>query len=119
MNRVKLRIFSPSESTTTRAVENRLPETDRPHILPFQSRDKPTVISGRFTAPAVRARLIRENSVCPECTFGDVQPLELEDSVISSRNHMPVPGTSTIVGFHCNNCGTEWPVYELTTRRNG
>jgi len=118
MNPVRLRIFSPSQSTA-QVTEAELPETDRPQILPFRSRDTPTVISGRMTPPAVRARLIRENSECPECTFGDVQPLELEDSLISSRNHMPIPGTSTIVGFHCNHCGTEWPVYELTSRRNG
>ena len=49
----------------------------------------------------------------------DIEPIELQDAVISPKNRLPIPGTATIVGFHCNDCGTEWPVYELTTRRNG
>ena len=117
MNRIHLRLFTPPEEPT--AQEPDFMDTDRPHILPFRSRNKATVISGRFTAPVDRARMIHENGVCPECEQTNVEPLELEDGLISSRSHQPVPGTATIVGFHCNNCGTEWPVYEMTTRRNG
>lgn len=117
MNRIHLRLFNPPEEPTV--PEPEFTEIDRPHVLPFRQRRQATVISGRYTPPAERARLIRDNGICPECETLDVEPLELEDGLISPRNHRPVPGTATIVGFHCNCCGTEWPVYELTARRNG
>ena len=94
-------------------------DTDRPNILPFPPRSRAILISGRFTAPSDRARMIRNNGVCPDCELTDVEPLELKDAVLSRQNHKPIPGTATIVGFHCNHCGNEWPVYELTTRCNG
>ncbi|MEQ9411244.1 MAG: hypothetical protein RIK87_26255 [Fuerstiella sp.] len=114
MNRLHLRIYQPpSEVTPT----DRLPEER--NVLPFSTRNRTTVISGRLMPPVDRARIISENSVCPECSKCDIEPLELQDAIISPKNRLPVPGTATIVGFHCNDCGTEWPVYELTTRRNG
>lgn len=117
MNRTYLRLFNPPEEPVT--TEPQDVETDRPHVLPFRRLNRATVISGRYTPSAERARLIHENGTCPECGHPDVEPLELDDGLISPRNHRPVPGTATIVGFHCNQCSTEWPVYELTTRRNG
>ena len=117
MNNNRLRLFAPPEEPSEPIQE--FLDMDRPHILQFRSRREATVVSGRFTPPADRARMIRENRVCPECQLSDVEPLELEDGLISQRNHQPVPGTATIVGFHCNDCSSEWPVYELTTRRNG
>ena len=117
MHRVELRLFQPPAESM--APEDEPLETDRPHIIPLRPHQHPTVISGRFTAPVVRARAIRENSVCPECATADVELLELEDAVISSRSHRPIPGTATIVGFHCCSCGLEWPVYEMTVRCNG
>jgi hypothetical protein len=117
MKRMHLRLFNPPEEPV--AAEQNLMDTDRPHILPFRSRGEAPVISGRFTPPADRARMIHDNGACPECELTDVEPLELEDGLISSRSQLPVPGTATIVGFHCNHCGAEWPVYELTTRQNG
>jgi hypothetical protein len=115
MNRNRLRLFIPPVEDETPATVSEQPS----EIIPFQPRSRATVISGRFTAPVDRARIIRSNAACPECGHTDVEPLELEDAVISPRNRMPVPGTATIVGFHCHGCGCEWPVYELTTRRNG
>jgi len=116
MNRFRLRLFRPVAEPAT--AEKDLTDADPPHVIPFRPRHHATVISGRFTAPAVQAQAIRENSVCPECSAIDVEPLKLEDDVISPRSHLPIPGTATIVGFHCNHCGTEWPVYEMTVRRN-
>lgn len=116
MNRIRLRLFTPPEDPAEKQV---LADTERAHVLPFRNRHSATVISGRFTPPAERARVIHENRCCPECDMTDVEPLELEDGLVSRGNHRPIPGTATIVGFHCNHCGTEWPVYELATRRNG
>ncbi|MEO2018763.1 MAG: hypothetical protein ABGZ53_30820 [Fuerstiella sp.] len=113
MNQLHLRLYNPPPESE--------PESPRQKrdILPFASRKQTTIISGRLSAPVDRARIIRENSVCPECSQMNVEPLELQDAVISPKNRLPVPGTATIVGFHCNACSTEWPVYELKTRRNG
>ena len=115
MSRNRLRLFIPPQDS----------DSADPHveesvdILPFRQKSRATVLSGRFTAPVERARVIRANRQCPECGDLDIEPLELDDAVINPRNRLPVPGTSTIVGFHCHGCGLEWPVYELTTRRNG
>ncbi|MCH2201287.1 MAG: hypothetical protein MK102_04915 [Fuerstiella sp.] len=117
MTRTHLRLFAPQEESVL--TEQDVTDTDRPNILPFRRRSKAILISGRFTAPSDRARMIRNNCVCPECELTDVEPVELEDAVLSRHNHRPIPGTATIVGFHCNHCGKEWPVYELTTRHNG
>lgn len=116
MNRLHLRIYEPP---TEPVADNDTPQLESRDILPFSSRRATTIISGRLTLPLDRARIIRENSVCPECSHHDIEPIELQDALISPKNRLPVPGTATIVGFHCNDCGTEWPVYELSTRRNG
>ncbi|VAX36154.1 hypothetical protein MNBD_PLANCTO02-2686 [hydrothermal vent metagenome] len=54
-----------------------------------------------------RARTLHINRFCPECGYPDVEPLELDDAIIN-RNSLPIPGTATLVGFHCNDCHTEW-----------
>lgn len=131
MNRLHLRIYEPpaddaahdataasSEAEATPSLEALELATDR-HIIPFESHKRTTIISGRYVEPVERARLLSDNSVCPECEKSDIEPLELADAVISPGSRLPIPGTATIVGFHCNECGTEWPVYELTSRRNG
>ena len=144
MNRLHLRIYEPpadepansssartasagspaaAETTATAAATTPSLEalelaTDR-NIIPFESHKQTTIISGRYVEPVERARLLSDNSVCPECDRANIEPLELADGVISPKSRLPIPGTATIVGFHCNECGTEWPVYELTTRRNG
>lgn len=115
MNRLHIRIYEPPVE------EAELEDTFAPRdIIPLRSAHRSsTIISGRLTTPVDRARILRENSTCPECSGRSVEPLELQDAVISPKSRLPIPGTATIVGFHCNDCATEWPVYELTTRRNG
>lgn len=119
MNRLHLRIYEPPAETPPGRTAPSDTTSERRDILPFEPAKRTTIISGRITAPIDRARLIHENSACPECSRTNIEPLELQDAVISTKNRLPIPGTATIVGFHCNDCGTEWPVYELTTRRNG
>lgn len=114
MNRVKLRLYSPPQEVE---VNDNAPD-DFADIIPFEAARRSLIFSGRFPEPADRARLIRLNSTCPNCVHHDIEPLELEDAAISPKSRLPIPGTATIVGFHCNDCGTEWPVYELS-RRNG
>ena len=122
MNRLHLRIFDPSpeQPTDDTSAPSAEPDSvDKPRdILPFLPQ-RTTIISGRMTAPVDRARILRDNASCPDCEKSDVEPIELQDGIISPKSRLPIPGTATIVGFHCNSCGIEWPVYELTTRRNG
>lgn len=116
MSRLHLRLFQPPVEEEQAASDNN-PEPR--NILPFRSPGRTTILSGRFTAPVERSRVIHENGTCPECESHSVSPIELDDAAISAKNRLPIPGTATIVGFHCNDCESEWPVYELTTRRNG
>jgi hypothetical protein len=59
--------------------------------------------------PLTRARVLHDNRCCPNCRRGGVIPLDLGDG--DDRNRaMPVPGSSTLVGFCCEACGAEWPV---------
>ena len=55
-----------------------------------------------------RARALKENTQCPACSRSQVKPLDLADGLMG-RNHRPIPGTSTLVGFHCTQCNWEWP----------
>ncbi len=124
MNRFRLRLFSPEEDITSNleparqnAMHNRISDEVFEDIIPIDRARRSVVISGRFMEPQDRARILQQNNCCPQCAQHDVEPLELSDAVISPKNRMPVPGTATIVGFHCNDCGTEWPVYELSRRK--
>ena len=116
MNRFALRLFSPLEEMSADA-GTPTAEESFDDIIPIESARRSVIFSGRFLPPLDRARLLHNNSTCPECAHHDIEPLELEDSVISPKNRLPVPGTATIVGFHCNDCGIEWPVYELSRRK--
>ncbi|MBW3539351.1 MAG: hypothetical protein KY476_03705 [Planctomycetes bacterium] len=93
-----LRVFRGTDSDD--------PHTDDagPVVIPF---------GGRFERrqgvdPVLRARLLHDNRLCPTCHHPVVEPLELNDGLMS-RNRRPVPGTGTLVGFHCRGCDREWP----------
>ncbi|MCA9066782.1 MAG: hypothetical protein KDA96_27130 [Planctomycetaceae bacterium] len=117
LNQNRLRLYCPPEETNEAAL--RVAEADSDcDVIPFESGRRTVVISGRFTPALDRARILHNNRQCPECGACDVEPLELADSLINPHNRLPVPGTATLVGFHCNQCQLEWPVYEIT-RRNG
>ena len=117
MNRIRLRLYAPPQDVEI-PDDDRDGPADSPDLISFESARRGVIFSGRLREPQDRARLIRSNSTCPECSRRDVELLELDDGMISPGSRLPVPGTSTIVGFHCNDCGTEWPVYEVV-RRNG
>lgn len=116
MNRIQLRLYSPPQDADEQ--DSGFEVDDNADVIPFETARRSLIFSGRFPEPARRAQLIRSNSTCPNCAQHDIEPLELEDAVISPKSRLPVPGTATIVGFHCHDCGAEWPVYEMT-RRNG
>lgn len=57
-----------------------------------------------------RARLMHENSCCPECSSAAVDPIELNDALLNAQRR-PIPGSATVVAFHCNRCYHEWPAH--------
>jgi len=93
------------------------PETDRgsdsdsdgaPVILRFPRR---SARSGSHVQQALltRARIIHENRCCPICNRAAVVPVDSERSLLT-RDHMPIPGSGTLLGFACESCGHEWAV---------
>ena len=90
---------SPADRDSVTAVQS-------PAILNYQS------YADRWrkyrNSPLNRARTLRCNNRCPHCSHGLIEPLELADGV-QSRNSQPIPGTATLVGFHCLSCHWEWP----------
>ena len=54
-----------------------------------------------------RARIIHENRCCPICNRAAVVPVNSEQALLS-RDHMPIPGSGTLLGFECESCGHEW-----------
>ncbi|MBL8811763.1 MAG: hypothetical protein JNM43_16465 [Planctomycetaceae bacterium] len=115
MNRINLRLFQPADSAPESVPMTQVPDVFE-DIIPIERARRSVILSGRFMPAVDRAKLIHRNSECPECHKHDIEPLELDDAMVSSRSRLPIPGTATIIGFHCNDCGTEWPVYELTRR---
>lgn len=115
MNRINLRLFEPTDSAPELVPMTQGQDVFE-DIIPIERARRSVVLSGRFMPAADRAKLIHRNSECPECHKHDIEPLELDDALMSSRSRLPIPGTATIIGFHCNDCGSEWPVYELTRR---
>lgn len=79
-----------------------------PTILRF-----PQLASGREPGSLMnvllRARVIHQNKRCPRCAHPVVEPLVLSDAILN-RGNLPIPGTGTLVGFHCHGCQTEWPI---------
>lgn len=99
----RLKVFCGDGASSPTAVAS----PDEPLIYNYES--YAGRIGRRLLAdPVRRARTLRRNDTCPHCRRGGVEPLELDDA-IRNRNNLPIPGTSTLVGFHCLNCHREWP----------
>lgn len=82
---------------------------DRPEIVPFRPHVDRFAEQNRTRFDALqRSRIIHDNRQCPSCHHPVVTPLELRDGLVG-RNGLPVPGTATLVGFHCERCEDEWP----------
>jgi hypothetical protein len=99
-----LRLFRP---TARDRVEAPARSADGPVILAFPA-TYARLRRGAVMNPLIRARVLYENRCCPGCRRPDVEPLELDDATLN-RKQMPIPGTATLVGFHCHQCHREWP----------
>lgn len=83
---------------------------DRPDVIPFAA----FVSAGRnrrtAPAPISRAKALHENRCCRSCGHSTVDPVTLNDGLRDGSGQY-IPGTATLVGFHCDRCQAEWPVY--------
>jgi hypothetical protein len=103
MSRLKLYPSSGAGSRYAVAVEDQ-----QPSILPFQRTIGRSHRAIGMSDLLDRARALYQNRQCPHCRHPVVSPVELDDAIIS-RGRLPIPGTATLVGFHCSSCHTEWP----------
>jgi hypothetical protein len=100
----QLRIFRPEEDASP---HQESPETDdEPVLLNFE--EYSASLRGQTKSQLHRARLIHAHCQCPECRSALVVPLVLNDGR-HDRSGEEIPGTSTLVGFRCDLCSTEWP----------
>ena len=59
--------------------------------------------------PVTRAKLLFAHRTCPCCGAGGTEPVLLADAALDAAGR-PVPGTGTLVGFHCPRCEADWAV---------
>lgn len=75
-------------------------------VIPFASPRRPQ----RQAMNAIgRAQALFANRTCPYCSYPVVEPLELDDAAVNKAG-LPIPGSATLVGFHCHGCDAEWGV---------
>ena len=101
-----LKIYCPEDTPkpTTVSLEESLPE-----VLPFRRNTsfRPQA-QGQTDWVLNRARILFQNQQCPACHSAAVEKLELRDGLLNRKNRL-IPGTSTVIGFRCESCDTEWP----------
>lgn len=84
-------------------------QIEEPAILKFpRLRIAPHTQTAPEPAVVRRAKLLHLNSCCPDCKSVAVDPIELNDAMLNIQRR-PIPGTATVVAFHCNRCFHEWP----------
>ncbi|HEX6984855.1 MAG TPA: hypothetical protein VF170_05735 [Planctomycetaceae bacterium] len=102
----RLRVYRGPETT------NRISRIgdDRPDVIPFAA--FASAGRNRLAArePLSRAKALHENRRCRTCGHGSVDPVTLNDGLRDGSGQY-IPGTATLVGFHCRRCHAEWPVY--------
>lgn len=114
-----LRLYQPpaeAESCEVIAVPEDTRESSPPAIAAVDE-DTPVILSFMEWAPRLRSRAgsalrrahtLLQNSRCPECRSPAVLPLHLNDGRTDQDGRL-IPGSSSVVGFHCDRCQHEWP----------
>ncbi len=97
-----LTLYAPADTDR----QSDLDSDGAPVILPFPRRSARAAIDTQ-QALLTRARIIHENRCCPICNRAAVVPVDSERSLLS-RDHMPIPGSGTLLGFECESCGHSW-----------
>jgi hypothetical protein len=115
----QLRVFCPDDEVECSGGEPRAFVVRFPGLPQSAARSGSRVLRGtavpqaavstisELPEPVRRARMLFQNRCCPVCQYPVVHPLELTDAARNRRGRI-IPGTATLVGFHCNGCGHEW-----------
>lgn len=100
----RLRIFDGTEVSSR---FTSIGQNSEPDVIPFAARTR-----NRFVAdtPLTRAKALHKNRRCCYCGHGTVDPVTLSDGLRDASGQY-IPGTATLVGFHCTCCHAEWPIY--------
>jgi hypothetical protein len=100
---IGLRVFRGPETSRS---ESRFVEEDRPDVLSL-ARFVDRQASSR--SPLSRAKALHANRCCRFCGSSRVDPVTLNDGLRDGSGQY-VPGSATLVGFHCEECREEWPI---------
>ena len=107
----RLSVFWPDETNTVEAISAALclAEPDEPAILPFRSHRPGANPVPQSMDVITRARVLFNNRKCHDCGYPVVEPIEHPDA-LRNRAGLSIPGTATLIGFHCCGCQNEWSV---------
>jgi hypothetical protein len=100
---IGLRVYRGPETSRS---ESRFPEEDRADVISlarFVDREAAS------RSPLSRAKALHANRCCRFCGSSRVDPVTLNDGLRDGSGQY-VPGSATLVGFHCEECREEWPV---------
>ena len=110
---MSLKLYAPDEVEVT---DHEFPSLSVYHEPEPEAEEDCEVLSWRFIRrngqPSLieavhRSRLLHQHRRCHECGRPTVHPVERNDAVLG-KNRLPIPGTSTVVGFQCDYCQSEW-----------
>lgn len=102
-----LSLYPPSVAEGQPEVDD---EGDGPVILKFprvENRIAGRIGPGSQRDILERARTLHANRLCVDCGRAAVVPVDAEPSV-AFRDSTAVPGSGTLIGFHCDCCGHQW-----------
>lgn len=102
----RLRVYRGPETNRV----SRFSSAERPGVIPFAAlvtrRNRVAVANAALD----RAKALHSNRNCKSCGCQGVEPVTLNDGLRDGSGQY-VPGSATLVGFHCTRCRSEWPVY--------
>jgi hypothetical protein len=103
----RLRVYRGPE---TKYRLSRITGDDRPDVIPFAAFASRRNRAAAADSVVSRAKALHENRRCRCCGQSGVEPVTLNDGLRDGSGQY-IPGTATLVGFHCTHCKGEWPVY--------
>lgn len=105
-----LKLYAPHEAELAGEVEygeSLRIDASEPEILSWETYRRSRKLS--LIEILARTRALYQNKRCRDCGRPTVQPVEHDDALLG-KNRAPIPGSATLLGFHCDYCRTEWPV---------
>ena len=100
-----LKLYAPDEVQEEHGVVEYLSD-EEPAILSWSRVVNPSRNPSLMEVLA-RTRTLYRNRSCRSCGRPTVEPVQLNDATLG-KGRLPIPGTATLVGFHCQYCRHEW-----------